>query len=84
MRTIPVFSEQVLQGQEMYLLYGLAEDFLTLVLKAIPGNNEISVKDFISQHILDQNLTADVLNFMQLIEEQKRIREPAASKYYRI
>jgi hypothetical protein len=53
-------------------LYGFAEDFLTLVLKAIPGSNDISVKDFISRHILDQNLTADVLNFIHLMEEQKK------------
>ncbi len=59
-------------GAGNVLLYGFAEDFLTLVLKAIPGNNDISVKDFISRHILDQNLTADVLNFIQLMEEQKK------------
>lgn len=59
-------------GAGNVLLYGFAEDFLTLVLKAIPGSNEISVKDFISRHILDQNLTADVLNFIQLMEDQKR------------
>jgi hypothetical protein len=54
------------------LAYGFAEDFLTLVLRAIPGSNEISVKDFISRHILDQNLTVDVLNFVQLIENYKK------------
>jgi hypothetical protein len=54
------------------LAYGFAEDFLTQVLRAIPGSNEISVKDFISRHILDQNLTVDVLNFIQLIENQKK------------
>ncbi len=59
-------------GAGNVLLYGFAEDFLTLVLKAIPGNNDISVKDFISRHILDQNLTADVLNFIQLMEDQKK------------
>ncbi len=59
-------------GAGNVLLYGFAEDFLTLVLKAIPGSNDISVKDFISRHILDQNLTADVLNFIQLMEEQKK------------
>ena len=59
-------------GAGNVLAYGFAEDFLTLVLKAIPGNNEISVKDFISRHILDQNLTVDTLNFIQLIENQKK------------
>jgi|CXWL01.1.fsa_nt_gi hypothetical protein len=59
-------------GAGNVLLYGFAEDFLTQVLKAIPGSNEISVKDFISRHILDQNLTADVLNFIQLMEDQKK------------
>jgi len=59
-------------GAGNVLLYGFAEDFLTLVLKAVPGNNDISVKDFISRHILDQNLTADTLNFIQLMEEQKK------------
>ena len=59
-------------GAGNVLLYGFAEDFLTLVLKAIPGSNDISVKNFISRHILDQNLTADVLNFIQLMEEQKK------------
>jgi len=53
-------------------LYGFTEDFLTLVLKAIPGTNDISVKDFINSHILNQNLTADVLNFIQLMEVQKK------------
>jgi hypothetical protein len=59
-------------GAGNVLSYGFAEDFLTLVLRAIPGGNELSVKDFISKHILDQNLTIDVLNFVQLIENQKR------------
>ncbi len=59
-------------GAGNVLLYGFAEDFLTLVLKAIPGNNDISVRDFINRHILDQNLTTDVLNFIQLMEEQKK------------
>lgn len=59
-------------GAGNVLLYGFAEDFLTLVLKAIPGNNDMAVKDFISRHILDQNLTADVLNFIQLMEDQKK------------
>jgi hypothetical protein len=59
-------------GAGNVLLYGFAEDFLTLVLKAIPGSNDIGVKDFISRHILNQNLTADVLNFIQLMEEQKK------------
>src|SRR4029077_6210334 len=59
-------------GAGNVLLYGFAEDFLTLVLRAIPGSNEIMVKDFISKYILDQNLTADVLNFIQLMEDQKK------------
>ncbi len=59
-------------GAGNVLLYGFAEDFLTQVLRAIPGSNDISVKDFVSRHILDQNLTADVLNFIQLMEEQKK------------
>jgi hypothetical protein len=59
-------------GAGNVLSYGFVEDFLTIVLKAIPGSNEISVKDFISRHILDQNLTVDVLNFIQLIENQKK------------
>jgi hypothetical protein len=59
-------------GAGNVLLYGFAEDFLTLVLRAIPGSNEIVVKDFISRYLLDQNLTADVLNFIQLMEDQKK------------
>ncbi|MGQ0740638.1 MAG: hypothetical protein ACT4OJ_16435 [Bacteroidota bacterium] len=59
-------------GAGNVLLYGFAEDFLTLVLRAIPGNNDISVKEFISRHILNQNLTADVLDFIHLMEEQKK------------
>ncbi len=72
MKIIPVFSGQVLQERATYCLYGFAEDFLTLVLRAIPGSNEIDVKDFISRYLLDQNLTADVLNFIQLMEDQKK------------
>jgi hypothetical protein len=59
-------------GAGNVLLYGFAEDFLTQILRAIPGNNDISVRDFISRHMLDQNLTADVLNFIQLMENQKK------------
>ncbi len=59
-------------GAGNVLLYGFTEDFLALVLRAIPGSNDISVRDFISRHILDQHLTADVLNFIQLMEEQKK------------
>lgn len=59
-------------GAGNVLLYGFVEDFLTLVLKAIPGSNDIQVKDFINGHILNQNLTADVLNFIQLMEMQKK------------
>ncbi|HEV7783416.1 MAG TPA: hypothetical protein VGO58_19210, partial [Chitinophagaceae bacterium] len=32
-------------GAGNVLLYGFAEDFLTLALKAVPGSNDISVKD---------------------------------------
>jgi len=59
-------------GAGNILLYGFAEDFLTLALKAIPGDNSISVKDFISRQIRDQSLTADVLDFIQLMENQKK------------
>ncbi len=59
-------------GAGNVLTYGFVEDFLTLVLRAIPGNNEILVKDFIGRHILDQNLTVDVLNFIQLAENLKK------------
>jgi hypothetical protein len=59
-------------GAGNVLSYGLAEDFLTLVLRTMPGSNDISVKDFISKYVLEQNLTVDVLNFIQLIEEQKK------------
>lgn len=59
-------------GAGNVLSYGFAEDLLTLALKTIPGNNDISVRDFISKHILDQHLTVDVLNFIQLIESQKK------------
>jgi hypothetical protein len=59
-------------GAGNVLSYGFIEDFLTLVLRAIPGSNEISIKDFITRHILDQNLTVDVLNFLQWIENQKK------------
>src|SRR5882724_10152676 len=58
-------------GAGNVLSYGFTEDFLTLVLRAIPGNNDISVKDFINRHIMDQNLTVDVLSFIQLMEDQK-------------
>lgn len=59
-------------GAGNVLLYGFAEDFLTLVLKAIPGTNDISVKEFMGRHMIDQHLTADVLNFLQLMEDHKR------------
>jgi hypothetical protein len=59
-------------GAGNVLSYGFAEDLLTLALRTIPGNNDIAVKDFINQHILDQNLTVDVLNFIQLLENQKK------------
>ena len=59
-------------GAGNVLSYGFTEDFLTLVLRAIPGNNDLSIKDFISRQIMDQNLTVDVLNFIQLMENQKK------------
>lgn len=59
-------------GAGNVLLYGFAEDFLTLALKAMPGANDISVREFIQKHLLDQHLTEDVLNFIQLMEEQKK------------
>jgi hypothetical protein len=59
-------------GAGNVLSYGFAEDLLTLALRTIPGNNDIAVKDFINKHILDQNLTVDVLNFIQLLETQKK------------
>ncbi len=59
-------------GAGNVLLYGFVEDFLTLVLKAIPGSNSIAVKDFINRQMRDQDLTADVLNFIQLMEDQKK------------
>jgi hypothetical protein len=59
-------------GAGNVLSYGFAEDLLTLALRTIPGSNDIGVKDFINKHILDQNLTVDVLNFVQLLENQKK------------
>jgi hypothetical protein len=59
-------------GAGNVLSYGFVEDFLNLVLRAIPGSNTIQVKDFISRHMLDQSLTVDVLNFLQLIENYKK------------
>ncbi|MCB9056292.1 MAG: hypothetical protein H6549_10570 [Chitinophagales bacterium] len=59
-------------GAGNVLLYGFTEDFLTIALKAVTGNNNISVKDFINKQIRDQNLTAEVLDFIQLMEVQKR------------
>ena len=59
-------------GAGNVLSYGFAEDFLTQVLRAIPGSNDISVKDFMSRYIIDQDLTMDVLNFIQFIESQKK------------
>jgi hypothetical protein len=59
-------------GAGNVLTYGFIEDFLTLVLKAIPGNNDASVSHFIKKQLLDQNLTTDVLNFLQFIETRKK------------
>lgn len=59
-------------GAGNVLQYGFIEDFLTLVLRAIPGHNDIRISEFISRHIQDQHMTADVLNFLELMEDQKR------------
>lgn len=59
-------------GAGNVLSYGFAEDLLTLLLRTLPASNEASVKDFIRRYILEQNLTVDVLNFMQLVENQKK------------
>ncbi|MBC7948443.1 MAG: hypothetical protein H7Y42_11220 [Chitinophagaceae bacterium] len=59
-------------GAGNVLSYGFAEDLLTLALRTIPGSNDINVRDFISKHILDQHLTVDVLNFIQLLENLKK------------
>lgn len=59
-------------GAGNVLSYGFAEDLLTLALRVIPGSNEISVREFISRQLLDQHLTVDVLEFLQLIENQKK------------
>ncbi len=59
-------------GAGNVLSYGFAEDFLTLLLRAIPGSNAISIREFISRHILGQNLTMDVLSFIQFIENCKK------------
>lgn len=59
-------------GAGNVLMVGFIEDFLTLVLKAIPGNNDQSVKEFIRRQMLEQNMTADVLNFIQLMEDLKK------------
>jgi hypothetical protein len=59
-------------GAGNVLSYGFAEDLLTLILRTIPGSNDVSVKDFIHKHILDQSLTVDVLNFIQFLESQKK------------
>jgi hypothetical protein len=59
-------------GAGNVLSYGFAEDLLTLALRTIPGNNDIIIRDFISKHILNQNLTVDVLSFIQLLENHKK------------
>lgn len=59
-------------GAGNVLSYSLVEDFLTLALKAIPGSNKLSVKEFIGRHVQDQSLTVDVLGFLQLIENIKK------------
>lgn len=68
-------------GAGNVLSYAFAEDFLTMVLRAIPGTNDIIIKDFIAKEIQAQNLTVNVLNFLQWIEElKKRYRDiPATS-----
>lgn len=59
-------------GAGNVLLYGFAEDFLTLVLRTIPGNNNLSIREFLDKHVRDQDLTADVLEFISLMEDQKK------------
>lgn len=59
-------------GAGNVISYSLVEDFLTLVLRAIPGTNQISVREFVYRHIQQQNLTVEVLNFLQWIEEIKK------------
>ncbi len=59
-------------GAGNVLLYGFVEDFLSVVLRAIPGNNNISVREFIRRYIRHQDLTADVLNFIGLMEDRKK------------
>lgn len=59
-------------GAGNVLSYGFAEDLLTLALRTIPGSNDVVIRDFITKHILNQNLTVDVLNFIQLLENQKK------------
>lgn len=59
-------------GAGNVITYGLVEDFLTLVLRAIPGSNQLSVREFMRTQIQDQNLTVDVLNFLQWMEELKK------------
>lgn len=60
-------------GAGNVLLYAFAEDFLTNVLRVVPGNNDISVRDFIKKELLEQSLTGDALNFIQLMEDQKKM-----------
>lgn len=59
-------------GAGNVLTYAFIEDFLTLVLKALPGTNKLSVSEFIKKQLLDQNLTRDVLDFLQFVENQKK------------
>lgn len=59
-------------GAGNVITYGLVEDFLTLVLRAIPGSNQLSVREFMRTQIQDQNLTVDVLSFLQWMEELKK------------
>ncbi len=59
-------------GAGNVLSYAFIEDFLSLVLKVIPGTNELSVRDFITRQIIGQNLTVDVLGFLQLVENIKK------------
>lgn len=66
------FFRTGIAGAGNVLQYGFIEDFLTLVLRAIPGHNDIRVSDFISRYIQDQHMTADVLNFLELMEDQKK------------
>ena len=55
----------------MFSRYGFAEDLLTLASASSRAATRFLVREFISRQLLDQHLTVDVLEFLQLIENQK-------------